>query len=259
MPEYSIAAKDALKVIAEPKELINNDLMLSMRFVSDAPFAQATHWNNLLASAETHVQTGEATATDLELTLTRRLVELQNGSIETEKLTEGGFAIIVLLPFKVVENVKKAANTEGSLSIPKGEFLTGQHILVVEDNKINQMLVANMLRKRGAQVTTANDGIDGLDAIGQGNFDLVLMDIQMPRMDGYRAVAEIRRMKSEKAQLPIIALTASTYINEKEKAQLFGMTDHIGKPFSPDELLQKITNVLSVHTPATHEMAVEVV
>ena len=256
---YSIAAKDALKVIVQPNELINNDLMLSMRFVSHAPFAQATHWNNLLASTETHLQTGEATATDMELTLTRRLVELQNGSIETQKLAEGGFEVVVLLPFKVVENVKKAANTEGSMSTPKGEFLTGQHILVVEDNKINQMLVANMLRKRGAQVTTANDGIDGLDAIGQGNFDLVLMDIQMPRMDGYRAVAEIRRLKSEKSKLPIIALTASTYINEKEKAQLFGMTDHIGKPFSPDELLQKIANVLAVHTPSTRERTVEIV
>jgi CheY-like chemotaxis protein len=70
----------------------------------------------------------------------------------------------------------------------------------------------------------------------------------MPRMDGYRAVAEIRKMKdSIKANVPIIALTASAYVNEKEKAQLFGMTDHIGKPFSPEELLDKITRVLLTH------------
>lgn len=256
---YSVAATDTLKVEVAPNELINNNLMLSMRFISDAPFAQSEHWNNLLASAETHSKTNEATPTDIELTLTRRLVELQNGSIETEKLADGGFAVVVLLPFKVVETDKKAANTEGSMALPTGEFLTGQHILVVEDNKINQMLVANMLRKRGAQVTTANDGIDGLEAVNQGDFNLVLMDIQMPRMDGYRAVAEIRRMKSAKAALPIIALTASTYINEKEKAQLFGMTDYIGKPFSPDELLQKIANVLTVHASATAPNAVEIV
>jgi CheY-like chemotaxis protein len=248
---YSVAATDALRVTMMPNELTNNNLMLSMHFISDAPFAPAEHWNKLLASTETHTQKVEATPTDLELTLTRRLVELQNGSIETRQLENGGFEIVVLLPFKVVEKDKTAANTEGSLSLPKGEFLTGQHILIVEDNKINQMLVANMLRKRGAQVTTANDGIDGIDAINQGDFNLVLMDIQMPRMDGYRAVAEIRRMKTAKAQLPIIALTASTFINEKEKAQLFGMTDHIGKPFSPDELLQKITKVLSVSQSAS--------
>jgi CheY-like chemotaxis protein/tetratricopeptide (TPR) repeat protein len=254
----SVGAKDVLKVNIAPKELVNNNLMVSMRFVSDGKFAHAEHWNHLLASAETDRPTTEATAIDLELTLTRRLVELQNGSIETEKLAKGGFTVVVLLPFKVVEMGEKASNTEGSLTMPSGDFLTGQHILIVEDNKINQMLVANMLRKRGAQVTTANDGIDGIEAINQGDFNLILMDIQMPRMDGYRAVAEIRRMKNDKANLPIIALTASTFINETEKAQLFGMTDYIGKPFSPDELIQKIAKVLAVHTPADYTNLVEI-
>ena len=253
----SVGAKDTLRVNIAPNELVNNNLMVSMRFISDGVFANAEHWNNLLGSAETDRQPSESQAIDLELTLTRRLVELQNGSIETKKLAKGGFEVAVLLPFKVVENAEKAKNTEGSVSVPKGDFLAGQHILIVEDNKINQMLVANMLRKRGAQVTTANDGIDGIEAINQGTFNLVLMDIQMPRMDGYRAVAEIRRMKTEKANLPIIALTASTFVNEKEKAQLFGMTDYIGKPFSPDELLQKIANVLSVHTPADYTNLIE--
>ena len=69
----------------------------------------------------------------------------------------------------------------------------------------------------------------------------------MPHMDGYRAVAEIRRTAPDhKQQIPIIALTASAYLNEKEKAQLFGMTDHIGKPFSPDELIRKIREVLAL-------------
>jgi CheY-like chemotaxis protein len=255
----SVSSQTMLNVNVAPKEQENNHLMVSMRFVADARFANAEQWNALLSSTEIHPEITEATPTDVELTLTRRLVELQNGSIETEVLPNGGFAVTVLLPFKMVENDEKTPNTEGVVTVPAGEFLTGQHILIVEDNKINQMLVANMLRKRGAQITTANDGLDGIEAINNGEFNLVLMDIQMPRMDGYRAVAEIRRMKSEKANLPIIALTASTFINEKEKAQLFGMTDHIGKPFSPDELLQKIANVLAVHTPADYTNLVEAV
>jgi CheY-like chemotaxis protein len=255
----SVSSQTMLNVKIEPKEQNNNNLMVSMRFVSESRFANAEQWNALLGNTENNPQIAEAMPTDVELTLTRRLVELQNGSIETEVLPNGGFAVIVLLPFKMVENDEKASNTEGVVTVPAGEFLTGQHILIVEDNKINQMLVANMLRKRGAQITTANDGLDGIEAINKGEFNLVLMDIQMPRMDGYRAVAEIRRMKSEKANLPIIALTASTFINEKEKAQLFGMTDHIGKPFSPDELLQKIANVLAVHTPADYTNLVEAV
>jgi two-component system, sensor histidine kinase len=73
-------------------------------------------------------------------------------------------------------------------------------------------------------------------------------------MDGYHAVAEIRRMKNlEKANLPIVALTASAYVTEKEKAQLFGMTDHIGKPFSPEEMLDKITRVLMSHKSGVTE------
>ncbi|MDZ7876585.1 MAG: response regulator [Saprospiraceae bacterium] len=255
----SIAYDTQLNVKIDTKERDNNNLIVSMRFNSDARFANTERWNMLLGNAETPHQIADATPTDIELTLTRRLVELQNGSIETEVLANGSLEIIVLLPFKMVENAGKAANSEGVVVVPMGEFLTGQHILIVEDNKINQMLVANMLRKRGAQITTANDGIDGIEAIYQGDFDLILMDIQMPRMDGYRAVAEIRRMKSKKANLPIVALTASTFINEKEKAQLFGMTDHIGKPFSPDELLQKIANVLAVYTPANYTNLVEAV
>jgi CheY-like chemotaxis protein len=255
----SVSSQTQLNVNVEPKERENNHLMVSMRFISETRFANVEQWNALLSNTETHPEIAEATPTDVELTLARRLVELQNGTIETEILPNGGYAVTVLLPFKMVEKGEKASNTEGVVTVPAGEFLTGQHILIVEDNKINQMLVANMLRKRGAQITTANDGLDGIEAINNGEFNLVLMDIQMPRMDGYRAVAEIRRMKSEKANLPIIALTASTFINEKEKAQLFGMTDHIGKPFSPDELLQKIANVLAVHTPADYTNLVEVV
>ena len=113
-----------------------------------------------------------------------------------------------------------------------------------------------MLKKRDAILTTANDGLEALDALAVQDFDLILMDIQMPRMDGYRAVAEIRRLKNaKKSSVPIIALTASAYINEKEKAQLFGMTDHIGKPFSPNEMLEKIVRVLMNTKPETVDYA----
>jgi CheY-like chemotaxis protein len=137
------------------------------------------------------------------------------------------------------------AVTEGVVDETK--LLSNRRVLVVEDNKVNQMLVANMLRKRGATVMTANDGIESLDALAAMDFDLILMDIQMPRMDGYRAVSEIRRLTNpKKADVPIIAFTASTYVNERDKAQLFGMTDHIGKPFSPEELIAKVLNALKM-------------
>jgi two-component system, sensor histidine kinase len=191
---------------------------------------------------------------DMEYVIVRRLVELQNGTIHAAQLKEDT-VITIFLPFKVVEAAEIAQNTEGG-NVPMyyNNYLEGKRILVVEDNKVNQMLVMNMLKKKGVTVVAANDGIEGLEALNRADFDLILMDIQMPRMDGYHAVAEIRRMKNlQKANLPIVALTASAYVTEKEKAQLFGMTDHIGKPFSPEEMLDKITRVLMSHNTSKNE------
>ena len=190
---------------------------------------------------------------EIEYMITRRLVELQNGSIQAFQ-TKEETVVTVFLPFKVVEDAENAENTEGSAPLYYNNYLEGKRILVVEDNKVNQMLVVSMLKKKGVHMVAANDGIEGLEALQKGNFDLILMDIQMPRMDGYHAVAEIRRMKNPiKSTLPIIALTASAYVTEKEKAQLFGMTDHIGKPFSPEEMIEKITRVLMSHKASTDD------
>ena len=97
--------------------------------------------------------------------------------------------------------------------------------------------------------TLANNGLEAMDQVEANDFDLILMDIQMPEMDGYRATAEIRRHNIPgKRNIPIIALTASAFLTEKEKAVLFGMNDHVGKPFSPAELMEKIKNCLRVHS-----------
>ncbi|MEM9823812.1 MAG: response regulator, partial [Bacteroidota bacterium] len=105
-----------------------------------------------------------------------------------------------------------------------------------------------MLRKLGIEIVTADNGLEALDAFSVSYFDLVLMDIQMPKMDGYRATAEIRKSTDpRKRDVPIIALTASAFLTEKEKAKLFGMNDHVGKPFGPEDLLEKISNCLKVY------------
>ncbi len=106
-------------------------------------------------------------------------------------------------------------------------------------------MVAKMLTRHGMSVITADDGFAALEQVEKHDFDLILMDIQMPEMDGYRATAEIRNHDDPaKRMIPIIALTSSAFLSEKEKAVLFGMNDHVGKPFSPDELLEKISACL---------------
>lgn len=188
-------------------------------------------------------------SSDLALAITKRLVDLQNGRIEVSSNNGRGNVFTVYLPFKVAQSkIKPLTKTQKNMSYA---HLAGHRILVVEDNKINQLVVAKMLRKLGMDVVTADDGLAALDTFAQSDYDLILMDIQMPKMDGYRTTAEIRKMPDpQKRDIPIIALTASAFLTEKEKAKLFGMNDHVGKPFGPEDLLEKISNCLAVYKSA---------
>ncbi len=178
----------------------------------------------------------------LKLAITKRLIELQHGRLQIENVYGEATRFTVLLPFKLA---LAQQNNIIQLDLNDHSHLHGSHILLVEDNKINQLVVAKMLRSHGMSVVTADNGLEALEHIEEQDFDLVLMDIQMPEMDGYRTTAEIRNMESpSKQNVPIIALTSSAFLTEKEKAVLFGMNDHVGKPFSPDELLEKISACL---------------
>ncbi|HFA51787.1 MAG TPA: response regulator [Bacteroidetes bacterium] len=177
------------------------------------------------------------------LAITKRLVELQNGKIDVEVEQGEGTSFVVLLPFRLALQKREKKKMEEIIS---PSSLAGTRILIVEDNKINQLVVSKILKRLDAKTTLANNGIEALEIIENQDFDLILMDIQMPQMDGYRATAEIRKHPDEnKRQVPIIALTASAFLTEREKAVLFGMNDHVGKPFSPDELVEKINNCLA--------------
>jgi CheY-like chemotaxis protein len=192
--------------------------------------------------------TGMNDGEKLSLAIAKRLVELQNGKLEVETLPGTSTSFIVYLPFKLPVSDEKSDQAK-----PASDFshLAGTSILVVEDNKINQLVVAKLLRKLGIEVKTANHGLEALDIYEYEDFDLILMDIQMPEMDGYRTTAEIRTHPNPaKRDVPIIALTASAFLTEKEKAVLFGMNDHVGKPFSPDELLEKISACLAIYRNA---------
>ncbi len=181
----------------------------------------------------------------LGLAICKRLVDLQNGKIEATSSPENGTEFNIYLPYTLEE---KKANTQ--IKNQTFDHLAGNKILVVEDNKINQLVVAKMLKKLNMEVVTADNGQEALEAMNHQYFDLVLMDIQMPIMDGYRATAEIRKSVDPRVRdIPIIALTASAYLTEKEKAKLFGMDDHVGKPFGPDDLMIKISHHIKMNEP----------
>ncbi len=113
--------------------------------------------------------------------------------------------------------------------------VAGNHVLLVEDNELNQMIGQELLAQGGLRVTIANNGKEALALLEKETFDLVLMDIQMPEMDGFTATRHIRARK-EFADLPVIAMTAHAMVGDREKSVAAGMNDHITKPINPEEL-----------------------
>lgn len=119
------------------------------------------------------------------------------------------------------------------------EDLTGAKILLAEDNKINQHVVLEILDKVDAEITVANDGQEAFENVKNEDFDLVLMDIQMPKLDGYQATVKIRK-KLNLVNLPIIAMTANAVKRDKKKALDVGMNDYITKPIELDSFFATI-------------------
>jgi CheY-like chemotaxis protein len=114
------------------------------------------------------------------------------------------------------------------------------HILLVEDVAINQELARLILEKAGHRVDVAGDGAEAVEAVRQTPYDLVLMDIQMPVMDGIAATGRIRRLGGAQAALPIIAMTANVLPDQIARFRQAGMDDHVGKPFQAAELLATV-------------------
>ena len=116
-------------------------------------------------------------------------------------------------------------------------------ILLVEDNLMNQKVVMYNLKKLNCEITPVSNGKEALEIFKNNNYDLVLMDIMLPEMNGYEITIEIRKfekLKEIKNPVTIIALTANTYENDKEKCFGVGMNEYLSKPFSAQQLIKKI-------------------
>lgn len=182
--------------------------------------------------------------TGLGLAITKRLLELQNSHIRLESTPGKGSGFSFTLQF--------GKSSPYSSPMPTVEEITMQQparsygtILLVEDNAINRKVASRFLEKWNFQVDMAENGLIALEKVQEKNYDLVLMDLQMPEMDGYQATAAIRRLPGEKyARLPIIALTASAMLDVKDKVLSLGMTDYLTKPFNPEDLLAKISRYI---------------
>jgi PAS domain S-box-containing protein len=186
--------------------------------------------------------------TGLGLTIVKQLIELQKGSIAVES-TEGEGSV-----FSFVLKLKKNLHPESKKNkIEEVEPDIDQvlNILLVEDNLLNQILAKKVLNDWKWNVEVAENGAVAIEKLGKNNFDLVLMDIQMPEMDGYEATKLIRTsFDPPKSDIPIIAMTAHALAGEAEKCLNIGMDDYISKPFDKKVLYSKIVSAInkkSVH------------
>jgi len=245
------ARQGAIRVAISPDKLFTRDTVLKITINYSDTGTGLQLFESLSRSAQMPEREDIASGSK-GLPVIKRLIELQNGSLEVELRAEDSAIITIYLPYKIPGGFGRASKEEARHS------LIGKKVLVVEDNKINQLVVANALRSNGAAVVTTDNGMEAVEAFGAHTFDLVLMDIQMPVMDGYQATAAMRRHKDlKKRDVPIIALTASAVLTEKEKANLFGMNDRLGKPFSLEELMEKISATLDLYTNVLHEKSLD--
>lgn len=123
----------------------------------------------------------------------------------------------------------------------------GKHILLVEDNELNREIAEEMLKNAGFIVDSVNDGIDAVERmkdLDENAYDLILMDIQMPKMDGYTATKEIRRLSNQrKANIPIVAMTANAFEEDKKKSMAAGMNAHLSKPVNIKNLVETLDGI----------------
>jgi CheY-like chemotaxis protein len=146
-----------------------------------------------------------------------------------------------------------AAAAGAKSTMGEGYDFTGLHLLLVEDNELNRQIASELLELEGATVTLAVNGREAVEMVvkGEQRFDLVLMDIQMPEMDGIQATRLIRE-DSRFSELPIIALTAHAFVEERQRSQDAGMNDHVTKPIEPRKLMEAICRQLP-HLPGLRE------
>lgn len=177
--------------------------------------------------------------TGLGLTISKHLIQLMGGEISVESALGIGTIFTFTLSFKIGSERK---TNKKKVAIIEERTLTGIKILLAEDNEFNQMLALSILQSWGADVSVAKNGKEALKKVKKIKFDIILMDIQMPEMDGLEATENIRRKLH--LNTPIIALTANALKDDKENYLKYGINDYISKPFITDELYKKIRDLI---------------
>nr|WP_051203163.1 hybrid sensor histidine kinase/response regulator [Sediminimonas qiaohouensis] len=183
--------------------------------------------------------------TGLGMPIVHKMVTMMDGQIDVSSTFGLGTTITVTLPLPI--GAKKISETEQAVSAP--QTFEGCRVLVADDNQTNRDLMAAMLQSMGADFKLVNDGVEAVQAARDGKFDLILMDISMPRKDGMTALAEIRAEENAAnsgEQVPIVAVTANVMAHQIAEYVVAGFDSHLSKPFSREDLAQILSVMLEV-------------
>jgi PAS domain S-box-containing protein len=200
-----------------------------------------------LASDDIHLRHGSS---GLGLAICQKVLRLYGSKLGMESAPGAGSTFFFELNLKVAPEPEKSEAVDGK-GPAHPQSLRGAHLLVAEDNTVNVFVLSQYLRKWGATFEVVENGHQAVARVQEARYDLVLMDLQMPELDGYEATRAIRALPEEKfRRLPILAITASTRVGLEERISAAGFTDFVCKPFKPEELFSKISRC-GASPPAT--------
>ena len=178
--------------------------------------------------------------TGLGLSIVKSLVELMDGTIEISSQVNQGTTTRIEFHFEIASENELENKQETNII-----DVRGKHILLAEDNDLNAEIAMTLLSDYGFIVDHVSDGVACVKQVKENKYDLILMDIQMPNMDGYQATQKIR----EFSNIPIVAMTANAFEEDKQKALSVGMNDYIAKPMDIDKVLETVSKILVFKCP----------
>lgn len=196
---------------------------------------------------ERNTTDGKIAGTGLGMPIIKKYIDMMYGTIEVESKQGEGSKFTVTLEYRIADKSYYERATEKFSDMDETR-ISGKHILLAEDNDLNAEIAEFILEDMGLIVDRVEDGVQCVSRIEQkpaGTYDLILMDIQMPNMDGYRATEMIRGLSDkDKATIPIIAMTANAFEEDRKKALAKGMNGHIAKPVDAEKVEKTICSVL---------------
>ena len=199
-------------------------------------------------SRERNTTVGKISGTGLGMAIVKKLVDMMGGTIEVESELGKGSRFIVTFEHPIADEALYKQEEQETKSAQGAELIKGKRILLAEDNDLNAEIALFILRNMGLEVERVEDGAQCVSTLEQqpaGTYDLIFMDVQMPKMDGYTATQNIRALDDkEKAAIPIVAMTANAFAEDRERALAAGMNGHIAKPIDVKKLEQVLVKLL---------------